>query len=140
MEGQDSIPSVLGPLSISLSGVKAFVKAVVDLKPWNKDPVAVRKPWDEEQYRLSEHGHGKDLVFAILWDNGHVVPHPPITRGLEMTKNALIDAGYRGKCKPYLHRLPLSRSCVVVDWAPFPYEKICINLVSFRWMGNPTQK
>lgn len=96
MEGQDSIPSVLGPISISLSGVKAFTKAVIDLKPWTKDPLAVRKAWDEDAYQLVEHNRGRELVFAILWDNGHVVPTPPIIRGLEEAKAALIAAGHRG--------------------------------------------
>lgn len=96
MEGQDSVPSVLGPLSVSLSGVKAFFKAVVDLKPWTKDPLAVRKVWDEDAYQLKEHGDGKDLCVAILWDNGHVIPHPPIRRGLEMTKKALEAKGIKG--------------------------------------------
>lgn len=97
MEGQDSIPSVLGPISISLSGVKAFTKAIVDLKPWTKDPLAVRKAWDEDGYKLKEHGEGKDLCFAILWDNGHVIPHPPIRRALEIAKAALEAKGIKGK-------------------------------------------
>ena len=73
-----------------------FTKAIIDLKPWTKDPLAVRKEWDEKSYRLSEHGDGKDLVFAILWDNGHVIPHPPVRRALEMTKAALIADGHKG--------------------------------------------
>lgn len=106
MEGQDSIPSVLGPISISLSGVKAFTKAIVDLKPWTKDPLAVRKAWDEEGYKLKEHGEGKDLCFAILWDNGHVIPHPPIRRALEIAKAALEAKGIKGKQSvlPYIAR------------------------------------
>lgn len=96
LEGQDSVPSVLGPMSVSLSGIKVFLKAVADGKPWLKDPLAVRKAWDENAYLLSDHGYGKDLVFAIMWDNGHVVPHPPITRALEMTKKALEAAGHKG--------------------------------------------
>ena len=83
MLGQDSIPSVLGPMSNSLSGVKAFMKAVIDLKPWTKDPLAVRKSWDENSYLLKEHGDGKDLCFAIIWNNGIIDPTPPIRRGLQ---------------------------------------------------------
>lgn len=96
MEGQDSVPSVLGPLSSSLSGIKAFMQAIIAGSPWTKDPLAVRKAWDEEAYQLTEHGNGKDLVFAIMWDDGIIVPHPPITRGLEMTRKALLKAGHKG--------------------------------------------
>lgn len=96
MEGQDSVPSVLGPMSRSLSGLKAFLQAVINTKPWTKDPLAVRKAWDESAYRLSEHGGGRDLVFAVMWHDGRLMPHPPILRGLEIVKKALIAAGYKG--------------------------------------------
>ena len=96
LEGQDSLPSVLGPLSPTLSGVKTFMKAVIGAKPWLKDPLAIRKPWDESEYQLSEHGGGKKLVFGLLWNDGVTVPHPPIIRGLEIVKKALLAAGHEG--------------------------------------------
>lgn len=107
MEGQDSILSVLGPLSNSLGGVKAFMKSVIDQKPWLKDPLAIRKPWSEDEYQLVDHGNGKKLCFAILWDDGEVRPHPPIIRGLEETKKALLAAGHE-----------------VIDWKPLNHEEI----------------
>ncbi|KAG2120925.1 general amidase [Suillus discolor] len=105
LEGQDSILSVFGPMTNSLSGLKVFMKAVVDSKPWLKDPLAVRKKWDEDEYELTDHGSGKDLCFAIMWDDGVVVPHPPIRRSLEITKAALQKAGHK-----------------VVDWKPIKHK------------------
>ena len=99
MEGQDSIPSVLGPLSISISGVKAFTKAVIDLQPWKKDPLAIRKAWDEDAYLLKEHGGGKNLCFAIMWNNGYTMPTPPIRRSLELAKAAFEAKGIKGTIK-----------------------------------------
>jgi amidase len=46
---------------------------------------------------LVEHGHGKNLCFGILWDDELTVPHPPVRRGLEETKQALIAAGHKGQ-------------------------------------------
>ncbi|TCD65745.1 hypothetical protein EIP91_002229 [Steccherinum ochraceum] len=112
LEGQDSVPSVFGPICNSLDGVKIFMKAVIDSKPWLKDPLAVRKAWDEEAYQLAEHGYGKSLVFGIVWNNGAKVPHPPVTRALEMTKAALVAAGHK-----------------VVDWDPVGHVEICEALV-----------
>ena len=89
------------------------MKAVIDSKPWLKDPLAVRKKWDEEAYNLAEHGDGKNLVFGICWDNGIAVPHPPIIRALEMTKSALLAAGHR-----------------VVDWVPYRHVELFETLVS----------
>ena len=96
MEGQDSIPSVLGPLSNSLAGIKVFVQSVISAKPWLKDPLAVRKKWDDEGYTLVEHGGGKKLCFGLVWNNGETIPHPPIIRALEITKSALLAAGHNG--------------------------------------------
>ncbi|KAK7059185.1 hypothetical protein VNI00_001812 [Paramarasmius palmivorus] len=108
LEGQDSVLSVLGPISNSIGGLKVFMKAVVDAQPWLKDPLAVRKRWSEEEYQLIEHGKGKQLCFAILWDDGITGPHPPITRGLEMTRSALVAAGHK-----------------VIDWVPLKHDELC---------------
>lgn len=43
MEGQDSMPSVLGPLSGSVGGLKIFMEAVINAEPWLRDPLTVRK-------------------------------------------------------------------------------------------------
>ncbi|CDO71742.1 hypothetical protein BN946_scf184920.g26 [Trametes cinnabarina] len=95
MEGQESISSVLGPMTNSLAGVRAFTKAVIDAKPWRKDPVCLRKEWNEREYALGEHGgRGGKMCFAVMWDNGVVKPHPPVKRAMELTKAALEAAGH----------------------------------------------
>ncbi|TFK38849.1 amidase signature domain-containing protein [Crucibulum laeve] len=107
LEGQDSILSVLGPLSNSIGGIKSFVKGVVSQQPWLKDPLAVRKRWSEEEYQLIEHGSGEQLCFGILWDDEVIKPHPPIFRALQETKKALIEAGHK-----------------VIDWKPLKHGEI----------------
>ena len=96
MEGQDSLVSVLGPISNSLSGIKLFMQAISSYQPWLRDPLARRAPWDPEAYALSKHGRGKQLCFAVLWHDEQVMPHPPVTRALKMTKAALLAAGHQG--------------------------------------------
>ncbi|KAH7931012.1 general amidase [Leucogyrophana mollusca] len=107
LEGQDSVLSVFGPMTRSLGGLKTFTKAVIEAKPWLKDPLAVRKKWDEEEYKLADHGYGKKLCFAIMWNDGVVIPHPPITRSLELVKAALIKAGH-----------------TVIDWQPLKHRAL----------------
>lgn len=97
MEGQDSQPSSLGPISGSLSGVKALMRAVIAQQPWLRDPLCVRKKWDEDAYQLAEHGGGKKLCFAIMWHDGYDMPLPPVLRALQMTKEALEAAGHTGE-------------------------------------------
>ncbi|KAL0951471.1 hypothetical protein HGRIS_008159 [Hohenbuehelia grisea] len=96
LEGQDAVLSVLGPLSQSISGIKLFMQAVIAQQPWLNDPLVVRKRWSEEEYKLVDHGSGQQLCFGILWNDGVTIPHPPITRGLEITKKALLAAGHKG--------------------------------------------
>ncbi|KAG5641538.1 hypothetical protein DXG03_004797 [Asterophora parasitica] len=93
-----------------MSGVKIFTKAVIDAKPWTRDPLVVRKPWSEREYALEEHGGGQNLCFAIMWDNGVVKPHPPLRRAMEMTKEALEAAGHN-----------------VIDWEPHRHLEIYKN-------------
>ncbi|KAL1952417.1 hypothetical protein VTO73DRAFT_1566 [Trametes versicolor] len=94
MEGQESISSVLGPMTNSLEGVKLFTKAIIDARPWRKDPLAVRKEWSAREYALGDHGEGGKMCFAIMWDNGLVKPHPPLVRAMEIAKKALEAAGH----------------------------------------------
>ncbi|KAI5478091.1 Amidase domain-containing protein [Pseudohyphozyma bogoriensis] len=102
MLGQEAVPSVLGPLSSSVSGLKIFMQGVLAGKPWLTDPLVTRKPWSEDLYKLAEHG-GEDakLCFALMVDDGTVKPMPPYARALEMTKQALEKAGHK-----------------VIEWSP----------------------
>ncbi|KAI1797878.1 general amidase [Ganoderma leucocontextum] len=121
LEGIDSAPSVLGPLSNSLSGVKAFLKAVIGSEPWLLDPLCVRKKWDEDAYRLADRGDGRQLCFTIMADDGNAIPHPPIQRALKMVEAALVAAGHK-----------------VVPWKPHKHEEIYYNL-SKIWMAGAAE-
>ncbi|KAH9949475.1 general amidase [Amylocystis lapponica] len=93
-QGQESVSSTLGPMANSLAAVKVFVKAVIDAKPWRRDPLAVRKDWSDREYALAEHGTGRKMCFAIMWHNGVIKPQPPILRGMQVVKKALEAAGH----------------------------------------------
>ncbi|GAA5873093.1 hypothetical protein JCM3774_000339 [Rhodotorula dairenensis] len=94
MEGFTVVPSVLGPMSTSLDGVKAFFRAVVDAEPWRYDPLALHMPWSEAGYALREHGDGKSLCFGVVHHNGMAKPDVPYVRALEMLKKALVAQGH----------------------------------------------
>ncbi|CAE6491166.1 unnamed protein product [Rhizoctonia solani] len=64
MEGQESVMSVLGPMSNSLSGLEVFTRAILSSRPWLRDPLCIRKAWDQEAYELIEHGGP-----VIEWEN-----------------------------------------------------------------------
>ena len=107
------------------------MRVVLASEPWLKDPLVIRKKWQEDEYQLVDHGGGRQMCFGILWDNGEVVPHPPVTRGLEITKRALINAGHKGQ---FIFMFPfclfhLITLLAVIDWKPLKHSEICLTAV-----------
>jgi amidase len=99
--GLESIASALGPLSNSLSGVSAFVKAVLDAEPWLLDPKTPEMPWRQEMADLKhlkdKQGLPRKPVFGVMrWDK-YVMPWPPMKRAIDMAVTALTEAGYEGE-------------------------------------------
>jgi len=121
LEGQDSVLSVLGPITNSISGLKTFMEAVIKAKPWLKDPLAVRKGWDEDEYQLKDRDSGRKLCFAIMWDDGVCVPHPPITRALKRVQAVLMKAGHN-----------------VITWHPMQHRKLG-ELANNIWNAGSTE-
>jgi amidase len=80
-------------MSRSLETIKLYCRAVlsVEASPWNLDPKCYPVPWRGEVIEPK----GRKLRFGIVLDNdGDISVHPPIARGLEMTKKALEAAGH----------------------------------------------
>ena len=87
MPGQESVPSVVGPMSHSVDDLKLFVKSVLAQNPWFKDPKVVELEWREPEIS------GK-LCFGITRWNGDIWPHPPVHRALDRVIAALRSAGH----------------------------------------------
>ena len=92
-------------MSRSLEILKLYCAAVLseEMAPWNLDPKCLSIPW-----RDSVIDPARKLRFGIISDNdGDISVHPPIVRGLAMTKAALEAAGHE-----------------VFEWAPTDHTKI----------------
>ncbi|ODV86289.1 hypothetical protein CANARDRAFT_22193 [[Candida] arabinofermentans NRRL YB-2248] len=88
-KGQESVVAVAGPLSNSIEDIELFMEAYINEgKPWDLDPWCLPIPW-----RKVEKPEPKSITVAIMYDDGLVKPHPPITRGLEYTAKKLEEAG-----------------------------------------------
>jgi amidase len=105
MLAQEHIVPVIGPLSTSLDGVKAFMKTIIDAKPWLLQPSLLPFPWKEESLLDKVDGKTK-LRVAVLRDDGVVKPHPPVIRALDGLTEAL--KGMEG--------------VEVVDWVPYKHD------------------
>ncbi|RFU25584.1 hypothetical protein B7463_g10752, partial [Scytalidium lignicola] len=102
MDGQEHILPTIGPLSTSLEGCKIFTKSLIDAKPWYKESFLLPFPWKEEKAFKD-----KKLKVAILWDDGVVKPHPPVTRAL----------------KQIVEKLKAKGNVEVVDWKPYQHDR-----------------
>lgn len=99
MAGADTVETVLGPLSTTLEGIKLFMKVIIDTEPWLEEPALIPMPW-----RLFVIPEDRPLRIGVLWHDGIVRPHPPVTRALQQVIEAL--KGYNFdivEFSPHLH-------------------------------------
>ncbi len=103
MAGEEQIVACIGPMSTSLEGVKLFVKTIIAAKPWLKEPSLIPMEWKD----MSGLWKGETkLKVAVLWDDGVVKPHPPITRAM----NEVVE------------KLKSSAKVDVVEWTPYKHD------------------
>jgi amidase len=102
--GQNTYCSAVGFLSTSLSGLDLILRSVLSTEPWTRDPAVVPIPFRQsivEDYLSRSDMDGsaksgsKPLKLGILWHDGLVGPHPPVTRGLRMVVEAIRKAGHQ---------------------------------------------
>ncbi|KAL9583068.1 MAG: hypothetical protein Q9212_002927 [Teloschistes hypoglaucus] len=109
MYGEEQIVPVTGPMSTSLEGVKLFMKTVLAAKPWMTEPALLPIPWrDHIGHLTTDHKGHKKLKIAVLWHDGVVRPHPPVTRALRSIVQKL-------KSFPEIF--------TVVDWHPYNHDE-----------------
>lgn len=103
--------------------LKTVLKALLDSSLGTRDPDFIGIPWSQHRYDLltRRRGSPKDgdgrLVFGMMACDGHVRPHPPIQRAIDMTTSALRQAGHE-----------------VIDWNPPAHAPAAENL--FKILGS----
>jgi amidase len=99
MAGADTVETVLGPLSTSLGGLGIFMKTIIDAEPWLTEPALVPMPW--RKYSTPQ---DRPLKIGVLWHDGIVRPHPPVTRALTQLTERMLEVGFEViDFAPYLH-------------------------------------
>lgn len=90
-EGQEHVPSAIGPMARSISSLVTIMKAVLSAEPWMLDPKVVPIPWRDDIYNDTLN---RKLVIGVLRDDGVVRVHPPIKRVLDEAVQKLEAAGH----------------------------------------------
>ncbi|KAM5377870.1 hypothetical protein ACJZ2D_004774 [Fusarium nematophilum] len=98
--GQESIRCVISPLANCVEDLNLFQKAILDQQPWDIETSLVPLPWKRvESFRPGQ------FTVGVIWDDGHVRPHPPVTRALKTAVTKLRDAGVKVvDFEPYNHQ------------------------------------
>ncbi|EFX05773.1 fatty-acid amide hydrolase [Grosmannia clavigera kw1407] len=84
-----------------LMDIVLFQQAVIDQRPWDMDSMVVPLPWKRLQPAAA-----RDFTVGVMWDDGIIHPHPPITRGMKYAVEKLEAAGVK-----------------VVDFEPHQHEE-----------------
>ncbi|KAE8390291.1 Acetamidase [Aspergillus alliaceus] len=105
MEGQETVHSVVGPMAHSAEDVRLFLQSVLEQEPWKYDSKVVPLPWRRnEENAINAKIEAKGLNIAFYDFDGVVLPHPPITRGVEIVRSALERDGHSvSPWTPYKH-------------------------------------
>lgn len=94
MPGQEAVLAVNGPLARTLSDITLYGSTIVGSHPWLRDPKCLPIPWRTVELPSK-------LKFGVLWNDGMVLPTPPVARALKAVVDKLRKAGHD-----------------VVDWDP----------------------
>ncbi|KAI1443728.1 amidase [Annulohypoxylon stygium] len=90
-EGQEHIPSSIGPLARNLHSLTIVMKELIRTKPWEHDARCAPVPWRDEVF---QEFRSKPLIIGLLTDDGVIRPHPPISRVLLSLVVKLQAAGH----------------------------------------------
>ena len=93
MDGQNTILSVVGPMSHSLDSLVLIIKSILSQQPWLQDPLVLELPW--RQSHVEEIQQADILNFGIFSHDKTVTPTPPVQRALKMTALAIQAIGHK---------------------------------------------
>ncbi len=103
-KGQEIMPTVVGIMGRSVNSLRLILQSLLLLEPWLHDPYTLPIPWrPEKEYNAPDEQQYKP-AFGFLANDGVLTPHPPISRAMEMVKEALQHRG---------HQVRDARGCVM---------------------------
>ncbi|KAJ5570324.1 uncharacterized protein N7459_009754 [Penicillium hispanicum] len=90
-EGQEHVPSSIGPMTRDLESLCYITQLVADSRPWDLDSRCAPLPWNENAFRKIQ---DRPMVIGLIIDDGMVKVHPPIARALQELSAALQAQGH----------------------------------------------
>jgi amidase len=90
-DGQQQIPSAVGPMARSLSTITLATKSVIQAQSWTMDPQLPPLAWKDDIFQDFSR---RSLVIGLMLDDGMVKVHPPIERVFRELSQKLAAAGH----------------------------------------------
>ncbi|CAG9986500.1 unnamed protein product [Clonostachys byssicola] len=90
-DGQEHVPSSIGPMARNLSMIHTITEALISSEPWKFDARCAALPWREDAFQEVQ---SRPLTIGVLYDDEVVRPHPPVARVLRTVVEALKTAGH----------------------------------------------
>lgn len=109
-KGRESILSSMGPLCHTREDINLWMKAMLSMSPWRREPSLLPMPWRDVEMKKDE------LVVAVMWSDGVVKPLPPVTRALKQVCGAMKNDGIR-----------------IVEWTPKDHADSWDIISSLYW-------
>ncbi|KAH8690697.1 glutamyl-tRNA amidotransferase-like protein subunit A [Talaromyces proteolyticus] len=100
-DGMQNVVGVIGPLALCLDDLELFCRAALNNEPWKDEPSLLEIPWKIDMTIPEK------LRIGVMWSDGVVQPHPPITRALKQVVASLQNQGHS-----------------VIDWNPQFHQEI----------------
>ncbi|KAL3463862.1 amidase signature domain-containing protein [Aspergillus heterothallicus] len=94
-EGQEVMPTVVGIMGHSVDALRMIIKSLLSLEPWLHDPYTLPIPWRTDKEYNPRNELGYKPAFGFLANDGVLTPHPPISRAMEIVKEALANKGHQ---------------------------------------------
>lgn len=91
IDGQQHVPSAIGPMTRSLSSMTTVTKLVIEAEHWKLDSQLPPIPWRND---IFEAFSSRSLVIGVVPDDGVVKPLPPIARVFRETVTKLQAGGH----------------------------------------------
>ncbi|KAM0241739.1 hypothetical protein ACHAPO_001432 [Fusarium lateritium] len=100
-DGQEHVPSSVGPLTRSMSSMHDITKAIILQEPWTQDCRCIPIPWRDNVY---DDILKRKLTIGVVRDDGVVKPHPTVAKMIEEAVAALEADGHEViEWKPDFH-------------------------------------
>ena len=87
--GMENIVGCVGPIATCIEDMTLFCSVILKSCPWFREPSLVELPWKTSITTP------KSLKIGIIYNDGLVTPHPPLTRCLQQTVKTLEAAGHK---------------------------------------------